>query len=280
MHYSNAGFIVLGLIIEKVSGMDYYHYVKQNIYQKAGMKASGSFKIDQVTPRVAVGYIKDLVSGTFRNNYLYRKWRGSSAGGGFSTVGDLHKFVQALKNHQLLSKKFTDLIFTEHISGTSYGYGMMIYEVLGEPFVGHNGGFPGVSASVRIYNQLGYDVIVLSNYDPPTADFISNQILKIIRQETVSNWLVEHSQWQHRYTGWYKIVDGNWKGDEIQVLGNQLVIIANNHTKGIGGKFVALSANKFIDMETEDIHLSFSENYLSIDLNGKVMRAKRVQKKN
>jgi CubicO group peptidase (beta-lactamase class C family) len=101
--YSNAGFIVLGLIIERVTGQSYYDYVREHIFKPAGMKDTDSFAIDAKVPNRATPVTK--------RGSTQLPGRGSSAGGGYSTAEDLLRFSQALRADKLVSKTWTDWIF-------------------------------------------------------------------------------------------------------------------------------------------------------------------------
>ena len=104
--YSNAGYVVLGLIIEKITGKTYREFAREAVFLPAGMSDTGLFATDEITPRRAVGYIRHEgdapgSSGPRRSNIFLQPGRGSSAGGGFSTAGDLLKFAMALKKGDL-----------------------------------------------------------------------------------------------------------------------------------------------------------------------------------
>ena len=88
--YSNAGYIVLGLVIEKLSGVSYYDYVREHIFKPAGMTSTDSYTPDEVVPRRAIGYDEG------HSNIYTLPGRGSSAGGGYSTAEDLLRFVMTL----------------------------------------------------------------------------------------------------------------------------------------------------------------------------------------
>lgn len=88
--YSNAGYIVLGLVIEKLSGMSYYDYVRERIFKPAGMRSTDSYTPDDVVPRRAIGYSEG------RSNIYSLPGRGSSAGGGYSTAEDLLRLVMTM----------------------------------------------------------------------------------------------------------------------------------------------------------------------------------------
>jgi CubicO group peptidase (beta-lactamase class C family) len=101
--YSNSGYMVLGAIIEKVSGQDYYSYVAEHIYKPAGMTDTGFYQPGKEIPNLAIGYSKMSPDGKpleeARDNTNTREVRGGPAGGGYSTVEDLVKFHTALRSY-------------------------------------------------------------------------------------------------------------------------------------------------------------------------------------
>lgn len=173
--YSNAGFILLGAIVERLTGQSYYDYVAGEIFDPAGMTESGFFETDEVAPNVAMGYTRldeayQFHLGRLRENIYRIGARGSSAGGAYSTVGDLFRFTRALLEHRLLSPAMTELVTRgqvemAHTNGERYGYGFISGTALGRKVVGHSGGCEGCSAHVEIYPEQGYTAVVLSNYD-------------------------------------------------------------------------------------------------------------------
>lgn len=185
--YSNSGFVVLGAIIEKVSGQNYYDYVRQNIYKPAGMTNTDAYEITEKTPNMAMGYTTDgpdQASKTRKENTDTRPNRGGPAGGGYSTVEDLLKFAVALHDNKLISAKSLELITTGKVKmgGNQYAYGFGDIRVNGKRSFGHNGGAPGIASSLSIFPELGYTVIVMTNYDPPN-------MMPVVRrlEESVTN---------------------------------------------------------------------------------------------
>ncbi len=147
--YSNAGYVVLGAIVEAASGQDYYEYVREHIYKPAGMTSTDSWELDVPVPDRAVGYTKEgprgpAPGGGRRNNLFSTFFKGSPAGGGYSTAGDLLRFDTALR------------------AGALFADGRKIAGI------GAAGGTPGCNALLEQMPQ-GYTLIVLSNYDPPAA---------------------------------------------------------------------------------------------------------------
>jgi CubicO group peptidase (beta-lactamase class C family) len=167
--YSNAGFVVLGLIIEKVSGQTYYDYVRDHITKPTGMSDTSSYAIDDNVPNRAVGQTKRGPDGPLparHGNTNTLPARGSSAGGGYSTASDLLRFSQALLSDKLMPKRWTDWLFTGHL------------DTPGPRNIGVAGGSPGVNALLEI--DPPYTLVVLSNYDPPSAEEVGREARKIV----------------------------------------------------------------------------------------------------
>jgi CubicO group peptidase (beta-lactamase class C family) len=173
--YSNAGYLVLGAIIEKISGQDYYSYVREHIYKPAGMTNTGFYEPGKEIPDLAIGYTRMGPDGkpgdAVKENTNRLEVRGGPAGGGYSTVEDLLKFQVALSSFKLLNREFTGIVTTGKVEAGgpigkyAYGFGDKIFE--GKHIVGHNGGWPGVAANFEMFPELGYTAIVLLNTDPP-----------------------------------------------------------------------------------------------------------------
>lgn len=185
--YSNAGFILLGAIIEKVAEMDYFGYVQENIYKKANMINSESYEMDKPVPNLAIGYQKRKSEDGreyWQNNLFYHEVKGCPAGGGFSTVEDLLNFDIALREGTLVSQETWKLLITERAGPSEgnkkWGYGFIIenHEKLGR-IVGHGGGFFGISSNLDMYLDAGYTVVVMSNYGGG-VEAVSEEIQKVI----------------------------------------------------------------------------------------------------
>jgi D-alanyl-D-alanine carboxypeptidase len=181
--YSNYGFILLGAIVEKASGQRYYDYVREHVYAPAGMTETGSEPENQEVPGRSVGYTAmGSVEGGLHPNADTLPWRGSSAGGGYSTVGDLLRFATALESHKLLDAHFTELATTGQVDSPMgrYGLGFEVHTMNGSQCFGHAGGAPGMNGALQICPGPGYVVAVLANLDPPAAqrveEFVVNRL--------------------------------------------------------------------------------------------------------
>jgi CubicO group peptidase (beta-lactamase class C family) len=178
--YSNYGFVLLGLVIEKVSRQSYYDYVREHIYEPAGMSSSGSEPEDQAVAGRSTGYTK--MGGPWRPNTDTLPYRGTSAGGGYSTVEDLLRFADALENHKLLNAAYTELLTTGKVDTPRgrYGYGFVDQSINDTRCFGHGGGAPGMNGDLEICPGPVYVIAVLANLDPPAAsrisDFITNRL--------------------------------------------------------------------------------------------------------
>ena len=177
--YSNYGFLLLGVIVQKASAQDYYDYVRQHVFAPAGMTSTDSLPEDQIVANRSVGYTKRAGGESWRANTDTLPYRGTSAGGGYSTVEDLQRFAEALKSHKLLDPHYTELLTTGKADtggGAKYAYGFMDQTSGGVRSYGHGGGAPGMNGDLTIYPQSGYVVSVLANIDPPAAQRIANFI--------------------------------------------------------------------------------------------------------
>lgn len=168
--YSNTGFLILGAIIEKVTGKSYFEYVQENIFIPSGMKNTDSYDLDLVNINLAVGYNRietNLGSNSrveFKNNIFDHVIKGGPAGGGYSTAEDLFLFRNALVSYKLLSKEMTKVLITgkSELNSPEYGYGFEIRHK--GKIVGHGGGFLGITTSMDIFLDSGFTSIILSNY--------------------------------------------------------------------------------------------------------------------
>ena len=178
--YSNYGFLLLGAVIERVGGRSYYDYVAERVLAPAGMTATGSAPEDSLIPGRSIGYTRMVMPGALVSNAPTLPWRGTPAGGGYSTVGDLARFAVALREGRLLDPTHTALLLDGKVAindGVRYAYGFFDRVVGGRRFVGHGGGAPGMNGDLAFEPDGGYVVVVLSNFDPPAAGRIASFIL-------------------------------------------------------------------------------------------------------
>jgi D-alanyl-D-alanine carboxypeptidase len=187
--YSNYGFMLLGAAIERVGGTSYYDQVAARVLAPAGMTGTGSEPEESPVPGRAVGYTRQLVPGTLVSNAPTLPYRGTPAGGGYSTVGDFARFAVALREHRLLDPAHTTLLLAGKAQigqAERYAYGFVDRVVAGRRFVGHSGGAAGMNGDLAFEPNGGYVVVVLSNFDPPAAGLVSAFILSRLPEPTAS----------------------------------------------------------------------------------------------
>jgi D-alanyl-D-alanine carboxypeptidase len=175
--YSNYGFLLLGVVIEKVTGQSYYDYVREHVYKLAGMTSTDSLPETEPVAMRSVGYTKEG-PGPWKDNQDTLPYRGTSAGGGYSTVEDLYKFATALENHKLLDARYTEMLTTAKVEtgrgDAKYGFGFFDTSEGGLECFGHGGGAPGMNGDLKICPKSGYIIAVLANMDPPAAQRIAD----------------------------------------------------------------------------------------------------------
>jgi CubicO group peptidase (beta-lactamase class C family) len=180
--YSNTGMLLLGVVIESVTGGSYFDYIQKNIYEPSGMTDSDSYEMDYPVENLAIGYSRDRNSPYGWQNNLYKHViKGGPAGGGFSTVKDLHRFAQAIQTGKLVTQESLNTMWKDHV-GEYYGYGFSVEEGPNGKVVGHGGGFDGINSNLDIYLDKGYVVAVMSNYDngaSPIAQKIGQLLARV-----------------------------------------------------------------------------------------------------
>ena len=179
--YSNSGIVVLGAIIEKLSGMSYPAYLQKNILGPIDMNNTGINFLENIVENRAVGYDKRITGEITRN--IYRMPPASADGGLETTVLDMLKFDQALYGTTLLSADSKKKMFTPFLEGYAYCWG--IREEYDNFITSHSGGTSGVSAAFRRYTKDRYTLIVLSNYGG-AATGVANTLEAIIFDQEYS----------------------------------------------------------------------------------------------
>lgn len=165
--YSNYGFLLLGVMIEKVSGKSYYGFVAENVYKVAGMSHSGSEPESVAVDSRSKGYMRDRFEMVSNEPTL--PWRGTSAGGGYTTAADLMQFASALMSNKLLTAGTLAEAVRPQFTTGDYGFGFQLGPPGEAQSYGHGGGAPGMNAILRVYPESGQSVIVLCNLDSPSA---------------------------------------------------------------------------------------------------------------
>jgi CubicO group peptidase (beta-lactamase class C family) len=130
--YNDGGFILLGLIVEAVSGLSFADYVTSYVFQPANMADSGYFCADRLPPRTALAYIEEK-DGSWRTNTFAVPIVGGPDGGAYTTASDMVRFWDALFAYKLLGSEMTETMLSSHVraegarAGVHYGYGVWMF---------------------------------------------------------------------------------------------------------------------------------------------------------
>jgi D-alanyl-D-alanine carboxypeptidase len=223
--YSNAGFWLLGRVIEKVSGMTYEEYIAKRIFAPLGMSRSMYCDNSQQVPNRALGYgIRGGTTGRVPGIVYTGPY---AAGAICSTAGDLITWLQALHGGKVLSpKSYAELTAPAKLSdGTSLRYGMgtvITEDSYGVRYIGHSGGGFGFSSETRWYPDAKLAVVVLTNSEPDaitmTADGIAAAVLQPPPRAAV------------RFTGDPSPLLGNYKGP---AHGRDMVVVVTQAPEGV-----------------------------------------------
>jgi len=173
--YSNSGYFLLGMIVERASGKSYADFLQENIFTPLGMKQSGYDNPVRIIKNRAAGYAR--TSDGLINAAPISMSTAYAAGALYSTVGDLLLWDQALYTEKLVSRKSLDEAFTPFKS--NYGYGWSIGKRYDRQVISHGGGIFGFSAYIARYPADRVTVVVLSNVEGAPSGEIANSLAAI-----------------------------------------------------------------------------------------------------
>jgi CubicO group peptidase (beta-lactamase class C family) len=239
--YSNAGYNLLGKIIEKVSGMPYEKYLQENIFQLLGMNNTGYEHPDIKVKNFATGY-KISDNGSYSDIGESDVSGAFSAGALYSTTEDMYKWDQALYTEKLVKASTLNQAFSQTTlndgSTTKYGFGWMVSQWRGLKEVGHGGDITGFNSYIARYPDEQFTVIVLSNIEMrppgplPDAGILAHKIAEIYLADKISA-TKEHvaisldPKILDSYTGQYRWINAS-KG-WIEASGEFLTIYKKNN---------------------------------------------------
>lgn len=180
--YSNGGYIVLGAIVARLSGMPYAEYVERHVFAPAGMSGAAFAARDRVVHDVAVPYTRQSFGPSddgpeaeeevgLHPSLFVLPVVGMGAGSSVATAADLLAFDRALREHRLLDARYTEWFFTGQLPAATedaVGDALMAWPI------GAAGGAPGVNAILE--GDARHTVVVLSNLDPPAAEALGIEI--------------------------------------------------------------------------------------------------------
>ena len=195
--YSNEGYIVLGAIVERLSGTSFEDYLRAHVWGPAGMRETGNAGTDVVVPHRAVGY-RASDDDPLAIDPLHPNWpflgntsAASGAGGAYATAADYLRFVRALRAGTLVGAAMRDTLWTGRSplpwdAATKYGYGFERSAAAGgRETIGHGGGGggSGIDNALAAFVDGRYTIVVLGNIDPPGATDLTTALAKFLARQ-------------------------------------------------------------------------------------------------
>jgi CubicO group peptidase (beta-lactamase class C family) len=180
--YNNSGYVLLGYIIERVSGKTYAQFLRENIFQPLGMKNTDYDANDAIVENRAAGYTP--TPGGIRNARYIDMTVPYAAGGLYSTAEDIYLWAKALSGGRLISQKSLDAMNTPFKG--DYGYGVFIGEQYGLKVINHGGGIEGASTLLSRFPNEDAVVVVLSNIDSVFAEGYAKRLSGMLLQDKVN----------------------------------------------------------------------------------------------
>jgi CubicO group peptidase (beta-lactamase class C family) len=185
-NYSNAGYMLLGRIIENASGESYFDYVRRHVFEPAQMASSGFDSVDEIVPGLAAGYYHDGVfSRGWKADWLKIGYKSGPAGGGYSTNVDLLRFAKALRGGKLVKPATLAKMFGDEVPAGPGGYAAGFGDRLsrGRHIRGHQGGIEGTTANLEMVWETGAAVALTSNEGPSSNWLLVEQIADVLAAE-------------------------------------------------------------------------------------------------
>lgn len=185
-NYSNAGYVLLGRIIENVSHEGYFDYIQHHVFAPAGMRSSGFNTLDEVTPKLAVGYFHESPFSTkWKTNWMKIPFKGSPAGDAYSTNADLLRFAAALRSGKLLKQATLAEMFKDPVpmgpGAIEAGFGERLSH--GRHIRGHQGGIEGETTDLAMIWETRGAVALTSNEGQSQTWLLAEHIADLLAAE-------------------------------------------------------------------------------------------------
>lgn len=245
-NYSNSGYLLLGHLVEKLSGKSYEEFLRENVFVPLKMSATGYDHPEQVLKGRASGYARrddKLLNANFIDMSIPH-----AAGALYSTVEDLYLWDQALHGGKLLSQKSVDAMLVPFRDG--YGYGLGVGKQFGLGRVSHSGGIEGFNTVMSRYPEANATVIVLSNVERSNPGVTASRLARELLADRITLPTAVHIDPAvlSAYVGRYEVVPATTPGLllDVTVEGGKLFIKPSQRERH---QLAPLSANEFFDFD-------------------------------
>jgi CubicO group peptidase (beta-lactamase class C family) len=277
-NYSNSGYVLLGYLIEKISGESYEKFLQENIFTPLGMKDSGYDSNSAIIPRRASGYSSGA-NGPVNAGFVHMSIP-FSAGALYSTTGDLLRWEQGLFGGKVLSAASLQKMTTPFKN--DYAFGIGVHAVNGHKVIDHNGGIEGFNTVLAYYPEDKLTVVVLGNLNSPTPDQLAQKLAAQAHGDQVTlqserKEITLDPKVLSRYVGAYQLAPGV----------NMLITLDNNQLSGQmtgqGPLPIFPQSETMFFLKAVDAQIEFSGSdsegksaQLTLHQNGRDMPAKRL----
>ena len=173
--YSNYGYVLLGIIVERVSGTSYYDYLQRHIFAPLEMNSTNLAPESEEIPKRSIGYTK-YIDSEWKSTTHFLPLRATSAGGANSTARDLFRFATGLYAGKLIKPETLEKATRVHPPALIFGLGFTVEEEDGVKCVGHSGGMAGMNGVVYMLPDSSFVIAVLANLDPDAAAHLANYV--------------------------------------------------------------------------------------------------------
>jgi CubicO group peptidase (beta-lactamase class C family) len=277
-NYSNSGYVLLGYLVEKISGQPYDKFVQENIFTPLGMKDSGYDSTSAIIPRRASGYVSR--AGRFEHAGFIHMSIPHGAGALYSTCEDLLKWEQGLFGGKLLQPASLQKMTSPFKN--DYGFGVGIATQAGRKVVAHGGGIEGFNTQLSYYPEEKMTVVVLANINGNAPGDIAGKLAAVAHGETVKlsserKEITLDPKILSRYVGAYR----------LDPAGNMLITLDGSQLMSKLGNQQAIpifpeSATRFF-LKVVDAQLEFAivegdakASQLTLHQNGRSIAGKRL----
>jgi CubicO group peptidase (beta-lactamase class C family) len=179
--YSNSGYVLLGYLIERITGSRYEEFVQQNIFARLGMKDSGYDSNTAVIRNRAAGYASSP-NGPVNAGFIHMSVP-FAAGALYSTTEDLLRWEQGLFGGNVLSVASLQKMTTPFKN--DYAFGLVVHTVNGRKVIDHSGGIEGFNTHLAYYPEDKLTVVILANLNGPAPDEMSPKVAGVVHGEVV-----------------------------------------------------------------------------------------------
>ncbi|WP_259016903.1 serine hydrolase domain-containing protein [Emticicia fluvialis] len=281
-NYSNSGYILLGYIIEKVSGMSYEKAVRKYLFTPAGMVNSGFDFAGQPEDKIALGYYSDSGKDYNKLAPLYDSSVVFAAGAVYSSVQDLYKWHQALQQNQIIKIQTSAKAYTP--VKQNYGYGWIIDSVFSKRVVSHSGGIPGYRSNFARIVEDDVCIILLNNTETPGMSIITRNIMAVLYNQPYKLPKVKHvvkisTDILAQYAGSFEVEQQKLVID-FRIENGILIAYPVNGPRSV---LAAVDETNFFDIEQEAVEISFAKdetgkyNKLKLDIGGIIRTGHRIR---